>query len=416
MASNSLINGDDKFVEYKYKITEFYMLLDNSQDSIPIERIRNFKIEHFFEEASFPIFKMNVLMEPSRYYNILKNKNTVRFKIRLQKFYTVNGDDKNKSLVTDVFNTTFRLFPDDDANDYDKSSSLDNKSDLNELEELTEHVELFLFKDIVTSLRSSFNTVLTNCNMCTAVTYLLHKANVKNVLMSPFENTRTYGTLLLPPQSIEKQIKFLNNNYGFHKKGTIVYFGLLHSYILNYKGGCTAWYNKEWKETTIYVLKESNSRSALTGAILKSSEERFYYNATPNVISISNDTVSSNVIQGTDATVIDMQNSSTVVSSSKSNIVGSANNRVLFNNTSNPYMAETYTAQQKANSTIIRLGLQHVNLEAFNPNKSFSMVFEDATLNAKYKGTYRIASAIYVFEPSGENYIVDAVVTLKKTD
>ena len=77
-------------------------------------------------------------------------------------------------------------------------------------------------------------------------------------------------------------------------------------------------------------------------------------------------------------------------------------------------MGTTFAAQQKANSTVVTLLLSNLNLEAFKPNKSISMIFEDATLNKKYKGLYRVSSAIYTFKNSGDNYSVTAIITLKK--
>lgn len=414
--NNVIINYSDKFIEYKYIISEFFILLNGETIKIPTERISDFKIENYFEEASFPIFKVSLILEPSRYREIIKNKKTVKFKVRIQKYYNTSGK-QDKSMLTDAINDTFILFPDDEDEDFQKElkDEAGTSNDINELTRLNNVVELFLFKDtIVTGLRSLFNDILTNCTMCTAVTYLLYKAGVKNILMSPFENTKVYGSILLPPQSIERQIKFLNNNYGFHKAGTVVYFGLFHSYILNYKGGCTAWYNKEWTETVIYILEKSNTKSFLSGTIQKYNEERYYFNASSEGISIKNKSVSSNVLTGTDAVTIDMKNSKTTEKSSGAITVGNSNSAVLFNNTSNEFMESAYTAQQKANATVITLILENVNIEAFNPNKAFYIICESPTLNGKYKGLYRIATSIFNFTANGEDYIVTAALTLKK--
>ena len=415
MASN-LIKQNDKFVEYKYKISEFYILIDGKEDRFPVERITDFRIEHYFEEASFPIFKMEMMMEPSRYYKIIKNKDTVRFKLRLQMYYTSRNDDADKSLLRDVINSTFCIYTDEDSDDYDEDlkKAAGTQDDINQLDKINNVVELYLFKDTVSNIRSSFNVILNDCTMCTAVTYLLYKAGIKHLLMSPFENTASYGTLLLPPQSIEKQLRFLNNNYGFYRKGAIIYFGLMHSYVLNYKGGCTAWYNKEWKETIIYVLDKSNTMSFLSGAIIKPDEERYYYNASPSAIGVLSNTVSTNVIQGTDASVVDMREYSTTFASSGAKTSGQSNSRTLFNTYSNKYMVETFAAQQKANSMVLSVVLENINIESFNPNKSISLIFENTSLNSKYKGIYRVATAIYSFTPTSSDYGITAALVLKK--
>lgn len=412
----SLITEKDTFVEYFYNISEFYILIGSETIKLPTERLTDFKIEHYFEEATFPIFKVTMTLEPSRYYKIIKNKDKVKFKLRLQSWYRKRGTDET-SLVRDVINDTFSIFIDDDSDDYQKELKKDagTDKDENQLDRLKNDVEFFLFKtSLVTGLRSNIEKVLDSVDLTTTIAYLLSKAGASKVLLSPLDNKKTYSTLVLPPQSIEKQLKYLNNNYGFHKKGTIIYFGLMYSYILDCKEGCTAWYKKEWKETVIYVLEKKSTDSYLDGPIIRPNEKRYYYNMKSEGIDTSNKAISSNATTGSDAYVIDMSKQSSSSHSSSSKVIGKTTKSVMFNNTSNSYMGSTFAAQQKANNTVLTLLLSNLNLESFNPNKSVSVIFESASLNKKYKGKYRVASAIYTFKNSGDNYTVDAIVTLKK--
>ena len=76
-----IVNDLDRFVKYKYAITEFYIILNGVSQQFPIEKINGFRIENYFEDASFPIFKVNLVMEPSRYFEIIQNKDNVKFKM-----------------------------------------------------------------------------------------------------------------------------------------------------------------------------------------------------------------------------------------------------------------------------------------------------------------------------------------------
>jgi hypothetical protein len=414
--ATKMITDSDKFVEYKYQITEFYIIIDGKKTELPTERISDFKIEHYFESASFPIFKITTVMEASLYYKIIKNKDNVKFKLRMQSYYVSRGETK-KSLLTDVINDTFSFFPDDDNEDLtkDQKKEAGTYNDENELSALRNVIELFLFKaSIVTGLRSTINTVLKNINLTTAITYLLSKAGVTKMLMSPFDNGKTYDVLVLPPQSIENQLKYLNNNFGFHKTGTIIYFGLFHSYILSYEKGCTAWSKNEWKQTIFYILDKTNNLSLLSGAILKTGEKKNYYNVTTEGITVDSSSVSKNVITGTDATAIDMQNSSTSKSSANAKTVGKTNSTILFNNTSNKYMADTYAAQQSANSTVVSIVVDNGKLESFNPNKDFSFIFENTEYSKKYKGKYNISTAIHTFSKNGDAFNLSSALVFKK--
>ena len=357
-------------------------------------------------------------MEPSRYYSIIKNKTSVKFKLRMQKFYQINGTEE-RSLDSDMINDVFVLFPEDNNADYQEDLKMEANTtdDINKLEKINNVVELFLFKESVTGLRSKFNTVATGCNLTTLVSYLLARAGVNHVLMSPFENITTYGEIAVPPMEIEKCIRYLNNTFGFHKKGTVIFFGLLHAYILNYAGKCTAWYTNEYKETVIYVLDKSNVHGYLPGAFIKPDEQRNYYNATTDGIDIKSGSTANNVLTGVNPTTINLTSGGVTSSASNSpTVVGSANQNVVFSAYSNNFLSETITAQQNANDIVISITMDDVNMESFTPNKEFSIVFENGVLNQKYNGKYKLANSIYTFANGGEYFTISGVFTFKKVE
>lgn len=406
----------DKFVEYKYTITEMMIMIGGESEKFPLERIKGFKIEHHYEEASFPLFRINLSMEPSRYYKIIKNKEDIKFKLRIQYYYTELGEEK-KSMLKDLINEVFIVYLDDSSEDYERELKKEAKTDKdeNELDKINNEIELFLFKPlIVNGLRSNFNAVLTDCDMATSVTYLLSKANVKNLLMSPFDNTKSYGEILLPPQSIENQLKFLNNNFGFHKNGTMIYFGLFHNYILNYSSGCTAWAKKEWKETVIYILDKTNTKGAQASQIIKQGEERYYLNLKTEALNIENSSISGNVLNGVDTNVLTTENSDSSNLQSGAKVVGQTTSKSIVNTSSNPYLGSAFIAQQKASAIVLSIILEGFDIQAFNPNKNVSIIFESATLNSKYKGNYKVSNAYFIFTGTRDNYGVKAYITLKK--
>lgn len=412
---SNLIKDGDKLTTYHYQITEFMILVDGETDELPLERIYSFKIEHYFEKAVFPIFKLNIAIEPSRYFKMIKKKKDVKFKVRIQMYYTTDDKPDEKSMLRDYINDTFVFFPDDDASDFlEDAKTEESKDDINKLEKINNNIELFLFKDVITKLRSPCNYVFTDITMCTAVTYLLYKNGVSKMLMSPFENTQTYPQLTVPPQSVEANIRYLNNNFGFHKKGSILYFGFLHSYLLNANGECTAYEKKEWKDSIIYILSKGNTKTSIDGNFVRPGEEKFYTLVQADAITIENNNVSSNVISGINPTVIDMKNNSISSQKSGATDISSENNTIAFADSSNAYIADTMAAQYKANNTVLTVLVDNINVEAFNPNKKFSVIFENSEHNGKYGGTYRISNSFFTFEHSAGDFTIHAVLTLKK--
>ena len=396
IGDNSFINENDKFVKYKYVLEEFFVLINGETMEIPKERIYTINIEHDFENSMFPIFEVGVALEGSRYYKIVKNKSDVRFKVRIQTYYT-EKDGGEKSLMRDFINDTFIMFLEDSADDADED--LKKKYDIpneDELDKSDNMMEFFLFKEsIITGLRQSINYVFSSADLTTVIVALLQIAKGKNILMSPLENTEVYKDLILPPQPIDKQLRYLNNNYGFHKEGTLIYFGLYHGYILNYKAGCTAWTDGEWKETVIYVFEKSSELSGLSNVILKYNEERYYFTVQADKIEIDAHSISNSLVSGGGSTlsVLDTRMQTAETFNSGATTQEGETSSIIFNNTSNKYMGSTYAAQKRSSNIVITLTLVNTNIEGLNPNKEFSIIFENTAHNDKYKGKYRIASA-----------------------
>ena len=412
-----ILNDLDKFIKYSYSITEFYVIINGVSSEFPLEKITGFKIENYFEDATFPIFKINLSMEPSRYYEILQNKDNVKFKLRIQSYYKTDNSE-SKSMVRDIINDIFVIFPDDSNADYEKERKKDGGTDKDKNDLDSENpIELFLFQDkVVNGIRSLFNGVAHNTNLSTVVAYLLQNAGAKRILMSPFDNDKIFDNIVLPPQSIEKQIKYLSNNYGFHESGTLFFIGLMYTYVLNCNGVCTAWDDKDTKETIIYILESNNNKSMLSSTIKKYNDPKNYINALSSNIDITTGSVSSNVITGINADIVDLQSGKMDEVEIDASTVGKVNKSIIFNNTSNPYLNKTYASLKQSSGTIITIGIKDVSMMALTPNKNFSIIFESPSLNNKYKGNYRLASSIHTLSGNKDDFSINSVITLKKVN
>lgn len=411
-----LFNDSDKHLRYKYSVEELYIINNGVSESFPLEKIAGFKIENHFENATFPIFRMTLMMHELKYYDMIKNKNNVKFKLRIQ-YYHTDMDNESPSMKRNMINDVFVFFPEESNANYDRGvkTTINEKKDTDDIKDIYNRYDIFLFKKtIVNGIRSTVNAVLNNCDLTSAMGYLLDKAGCTDILMSPFDNNKIYSNIVLPPQSIEKQIKYLNNNYGFHKDGTIIYFGLSHSYIIRCNGLCTAWEKNENKETIIYILEENNPSSAITNNIQKHNDKRSYISTSSQNMNINEMSVTTNVITGLDAEIINTSNNKNEIASIDSATVGSTNRKIIFNNGNNEYMKYIYESLQYSNGMGISLILSDIDISSLNLNKSISIIFESQQLNITYGGRYRIASSIFTLSGSYSEMSVNAAITLKK--
>ena len=419
----ALIKNTDKVKRYRYSLDEFKIVNGSKVITLEPMNIGDISITHDYENNMFPLFKVNLLLDGYTMDYIIKNKNDIKFKVNIRKFL-YSDDGKRCSMFTNVINDVFSIFLDTgesgfDKEEYTRRRKLDKEKGTvsNSLNELTNMLELYLFKDsYVNNSSTQINAILSSADVTTAITYILNKANIKNVLMSPAENKTVYKEFIIPAYSVSKNLSYIDQYYGLYSKGSIIYFGFDKLYILNCKSGCTAYQKDEYKETVFLIPKKNGSDNKQSYSLEKKGENKYYIHLNADTVSVHNTTIASNIIKGVNATVIDAENSSVVTTESNSIIKGTltfTNN--ILNDTLNKYVGTIYSSRQYESSKSISISTTNCDINAFEPNKDVSFIFEDSTKNSIYKGHYRIANCTIHFVKDGSNYTMTTTATYKKT-
>ena len=147
MSKLSLINTGDNILHYFYELKEFFILYENEYVKLPNERLMSISIINNYIENLFPVFRIVLDIDTSTYFKILKNKSTVKFKIRMQKFYRKGVNHTKVSLYDDYLSKTFSLILDDDDNDLEEEirKKAYGEDELNQLFAKKNQIEFFLF-------------------------------------------------------------------------------------------------------------------------------------------------------------------------------------------------------------------------------------------------------------------------------
>lgn len=420
----ALYSDKDKRHKYKYSVVTINIILENETIKLPKERVANFEIIHNYTTNLYPIFQLNITLEPSVYYKILKHKDTVKFQLRIQKYYTNIGSE-TKSLSRDVWNTTFGLILDDDEfnvdealreleakNDYTNTT----KSDVNDLYQTDNLVEFFLYKtDMIKAGKTIINSVLQNATSMDALCYIATVAKFPTMLVGPTDNKKEYSELVLPPLSAVEELKHVDSYYGFYKSGSIIYFDFDRLYVLPYSGKCVAYTKNEIKDTTIIIPSQTSSYSTDTCSLVKSSNTKCnYIIASPRYTKPSNNATTQGVLVGNNLISVDATEGS--VNDDSSNSSSSISKTVVLeNNTENPYFNEIYKAQSSAEDTVLEVYLGDYDIDVLKPNKKINIVFEDTKYTQKYKGTYLISMVEHSFVRDGADFKVVTHLIVKKT-
>lgn len=414
------IKENDKLYVYKYVVDEFKIVNGPSTISLGPLNIAAMSIEHNYITNVFPFFKVVLNLTPATYEYILANKDDIKFKVRILKFATDKITNKSK-MKTEVINSVFSTYLDVDSSTFDKSDyerrkrmGTATKKDSDDMQNLNNILEIPLFNDsYVSKLKGTVNFVLSSGNVASCIGYILSKLGITNVLMSPLENSKNYSPFVMPAYNGIEALSYLDQNFGLYKSGSMIYFGLKRGYILNCKGGCTAYETNEIKKTTFLVNRSGGGIDTTVGTLIDPTKQETEHriSISPILLNATSSSGISNVLNGVDAHVVNSgsTNISTGTSGARTKS-GVAYTNNMIDDSENTFIASTYAAQQKMKSTTITVTADNVNIEAFEPNKEFSFIFEDTVSNKEFKGSYRISSSVISFSGGPEWAVTVAAV------
>lgn len=412
----ALFNAED-LQAWRYCVQSCIFLINGEANTLDPLCITGMEIHNNYMKDTFPIFKVNFLLTDDIYYKVMANKTSLKIKLRIQKYAKkYNKSGENKTVKKDYINDTFVII--DDDNDVNRDADFDllerhkNIVSDSEMDMFNNQLELYLYREETdTGVKKQVNNIFKNVTMSSVIGYLFGESGIKNALVSPLENNKTYKELLLPPLTINRMLAHMDAAYGFYKSGSVIFFGIDRTYILNFKGGCTAFERGERKEVCIYIPKGLSEQSASGGTVEKD-DIKHYINWKYNQVQFKNNSVTTDVLSGSDALVVKPTTGGKSSSNSKVVANKSANTAIINDESDNPWLSTTFTAQTSSNATIVYGAMNDVDLTALTPNKKFTLVFEDANITSKYKGTYFLSSNLVKFindSATGDFSVVAAV-------
>lgn len=401
----AFINTDDTYIYYQYIIKEFFILLNGENIRISNERIGNIKIVNDYIENLFPIMSITLNLDAQLYYKIIKNKEDIKFKLRMQKFYRKNMDTQICGLYEDCIDNTFSLILDDEDEDLtEKLRELTYGEDQqNNMTATKINMEFFLFdSNLMKNMKQTVDKIIEDGTVTSAIGYLCSRLNIKNLLMTRADNVEIYKQMIIPPLKLSKALSYIDTFYGIHKSGSIIFFDYDRGYIIPYSGRCSAYENNEVKEVTILVPKSESVQTNNVCQLKKYDQpNNKMIIADHTSIGFLDETVSKDILDGKEVRIIDLYTGEiedTLDDDEK------GRRRIITNRGENKYFKDIYKAQMKSLETVITATFQDIDLTLIKPNKKFSFIFEDITLSRKYRGTYILAKSSMVLTRKTNEY------------
>lgn len=415
--------GDEKNVMryYRYSIENVELIFEEEDEPISIEKglVSDIFIEKDFDNDILPILNINIGLTSTLYYKILYNKTKVKIRFRFQKYML--DEDNDPTTKSDVVNDLFEFFLDEDTpfidkTAYDKREEVDIGEGNTQLEYPNERLmDMYLFKisDIDAS-KVTVNNIIKKGTVSDILAYSLTKSGIKKVLLAPVDNNDMLEQVILPTLTTNSILSLLEEQYGVYKKGATLFYDLDRTYLIDKNSECTCWEDHEYKQTLVTIPKSMNDISFYPGCYINEEDKRYEINVTPDLVTITSESVLNEQITGNNLTVVNKNTGEIEKIETGMEQHGDGTYNIVQNSYNNKFATEILTTRITEKSKIAHLTLGDVDIDALTPNKEFTLIFEESEINSVYGGSYRLGYCRHYFKKSGLEYIVSSDCILYK--
>jgi len=404
---------------YRYKVESLDILFPGEENPTKVDpiTITDIALEKDYDNDYFPIIRLSLVLNQNLYYKIINNKLRVKFRLRIQKY--IYNANKILQFKKDIINDVFCIFTEENT-PFLGEKLLNESKKVNNIQtstprDLSTDYTFFIYKEneLIKS-KTIINSILTSASMSDAITYCLSIAGISNVLMSPLTNKNIYSQIILPPFTMLRNLRYLENAYGFYDTEALIFFDTDCNYIIDSSPSCTAWRPNEYKQTVFTIRESTNPDVFSPGCVADDKNKNYFINIIPNSIHMFNESVIADQLDGNNLLIINP--STGQVENIKSNTIqrGQGTYKLLINNYNNKYSNTALKNKKSEDSNIISVAISDFDIDALTPNKEFLFVFENSAINKKYNGSYRISRTNIIFAKQGEDFVISSSCEFKK--
>lgn len=412
---------DSNEVNYscKYGVSQLIFMLEDKKIECDHSNILSIEYLNDYENNIRAILKVSIRVDIRKKLWLLKNKSKIVCKFQLSKKGMDVDNDTYITVESDVWNIEFGIYFDDDNESIDLDlmeerikmneggNYKDNDIENENLFESQNILDVYLFENkLLKASNYSYNEVFTSDTLQQIVGRMLSESKHPKVLASRFENDEIYSELLVPVNPLYKCLIYLDQYYGFYKKGAIIYYDLDTLYIINPNDKCDAKRDKEFEETTFLVTK-LNSSIPGDCMVYKQGEKVHYCKVSEQSVNTKQFSILNNASQGSTAKIVSVDTTNIQVEDAEQSFIDNRNEKIMYvRENDNKFTNEIVKARMEENEVVLYISANNLDVSAFTPNKIFQVVFEETTKQEKYgKNKYRLAYAYHMIRIEGESHM-----------
>ena len=374
------------------------------------------------------ILKVSLRIDMRKKLWIIKNKRDIVCTFEFDKIAMNTETEEFLSTPQKIWYDEFSIFLTDDDESID-ITAMEQSLQLNGDQELpieagdedyleSENIlNVFLFqKSLMNASNKTVNAVFTRDNIQNMAAQLLTETGHKRVLISPMENTKIYEELLVPAFPCYKALMFLDQYFGFYKTGGMIYYDVDTLYILNTNGKCRAKQQDEWPET-MFIVTESPRALPGNAMVIRPNEKVFYCNIAEASLNVQNYANTMNEKYGSTAKIVVTDDTAINTAEAEQDYIDQRNTTYAYiTKEDNQFTADIMKARMEENQANVMINANNLDIQAFTPNKTFKLTFDDTTKQEKYgKYVYRLSYAYHIMVmESGYFYSSKHRIVLKR--
>lgn len=403
----------------KYQVANLIFMMKGEKIETDPSNIMTIEKLDDYEFNLRSIIKVTLRIDIRKKLWIMKNKRDIVCKFELNK---IGMDTEVENYITapePVWNEEFGIYFSDEDEAIDigvleerlsKNEGDDfvaNRIDTENYFESQNLLDVYLFNQkLLNASNKIVNIIFTENTMQQFVGRLLTFTKHPAVLMSKFENDEVYKELLVPANPAYKGLIYLDQYFGFYKKGALIYYDVDVLYILNTNGKLTAKREDEWPETTFLVTNIDTSTPG-NGMIRKNKEKVFYVSVPDMNVNPQKFSMTKNEELGSEAKVVVTDDIVVDIEDANQSFVDQRNEFITYKRKEdNKYSATILKTRMEENECILYISGDNFDISAFTPNKVFQIVFEDVGKQEKYgKFKYRIAYSYTMIRVESEGFM-----------
>lgn len=407
------MNYEDIHFKYcRYQFDNMQVIVGD-RDPFPINpaMIASFYIEKDFDNACFPYVELVVLVPFWMYNNVVNDPLNVYVSFNLKYGLFEYELDPGISMTSELSGKFYAVVSESSPNIDEEWQTKYEETEgvINEKYAYGDIVPLQMLlynTDYYHKASTQVNAILSSTTLVNAATFVLNKAGINKVLMSPPDNRSSYREFKITPIRASHQLWRICNEYAMHKDGSVIFFDLDMCYILAKRANSGAYQSGEWLSTYLMSLSKYHYPSVNSGGCMFYSQDKIYLaNIIASTITADSDANISLNTTGNRFTVID------TVTGSVSKVDGTKGSNAEGSKPATTYVYDSgansssiIQRQLKENSKRFQCQMTHCPLSMFKPNKTFVVSLEDP----KYKdnnGKYRITKYAATFSAEGTYWV-----------